>query len=60
MINKNNFYLNSKKFKKNLNKTQKIFNEQPKNYVYCEQCDEMYYQSKMYYDYEKQDDINNS
>ena len=25
MINKNNFYLNSKKFKKNLNKTQKIF-----------------------------------
>ena len=39
---------------------QKIFNEQPKNYVYCEQCDEMYYQSKMYYDYEKQDDINNS
>ena len=32
MINKNNFYLNSKKFKKNLNKTQKIFKSFKKDF----------------------------
>ena len=32
MINKNNFYLNSKKFKKNLNKTQKIFQSFKKDF----------------------------
>jgi len=39
---------------------QKTFDEKPKDIVNCEECDEMYYQSKLYYDYEKRDDINNS
>ena len=32
MINENNFYLNSKKFKKNINKTQNIFQSFKKDF----------------------------